>query len=263
MTKKETNNALDKEYVNMTPVQRGIVISGFYNIFFINEIIDYAIVDFGSKLKKSNIFRHEVKRWYNMFRVEKNHYINRLALTLGNDIDEFSEQADFFFGKIERDYQILYYSIRKEFLNAFDEDKVDYLTYMCIIGHTFTFARENYYDWRCFFKDKVPFVFNFGGFYDMDVTPWVNRWNMLVMAICKAIKYTPVEIDDTQMKLAFDIFKKKIGSVQLTFDSIHHTDETPKDVQIEIPDRPPHIPIPERYTNWTISDVYAKEQQAS
>ena len=162
---------------NLTSRDKALLMAGFYNIMYINEYIDSIIVEYSALLKKHKIFRFEVKRWYNLFRKEKESYLRNLCRTMANDYDGFCEQADTFYELLKPDFQVLYYSVRREFLNAFPEDKVDLYTYMYIIGHLFTFARENYYDWRCYYQRELPVIFAYSGFYSLDVTAWVNRWN--------------------------------------------------------------------------------------
>lgn len=238
----------------LTSRDKALLMAGFYNIMYINEYIDSIIVECSALLKKHKIFRFEVKRWYNLFRKEKDGYLRNLCRTMANDYDDFCEQADTFYELLKPDFQVLYYSVRREFLNAFPEDKVDLYTYMYIIGHLFTFARENYYDWRCYYQRELPVIFAYSGFYSLDVTPWINRWNQLIFYVMQAVRFKCADVETSQMDTALKIFCARASRLETTIAAMKSTDDGSDDMKLmslDLPERPPHIPIPERYTNWS------------
>ena len=254
----KTTPDLSAVKTTMTPRQNALMIAGFYNIMYVNELLDNLCVEFASKLKSdTKIFRHGVKHWWGKFRDTKRLYLDELARIMGKDMDEFGEQADYFWNRMHPDFQILYYTVRRQFLKVFPDDKVDILVYMFIIGNTFTLARQNYYNWVCFYRQEVPVIFTQPGLYSLDVTGWVNRWNRFILEVCQQLKINEhlVHLDDSEINDALKIFNCKMTLIDRTIEAVTSTDPDPTDIDlsIDLPDRPPHTPIPDRYLNWSHS----------
>lgn len=244
--KDELDILLDKEEVS------AMMITGFYNMFLVNDYLYGLIVDFGAELKKKGYFRHEIKYKYNLWRKDVGSYVNRMALAMGDETDNFCDQSDKFSELMQYNKNILFYTLKNGLLKeypSFAKD-IDVITYIFIIQNTFTFARNNHYDWYRLYKSKVPEVFNYGGMNDLDVVDWANSFQPVIIAVTEKLKFVSHDFEQKQIDFAFDVFYERLGSISFTKQSLDAGVLKDRAYKKLMDKRPKHYKLPERTKQW-------------
>ena len=232
----------------LTPRERALMLAGFYNIMFINEHIDWIVTALVGFLRTHNLMTHDIQYWYGMFRDCKGTYMRRIANDLAGGYDGFCEQADCFDGLLRNDYDTFLAVTRDEMSRRLPGEQVDLFARLYVLGRAFTIARQYYYNWLTYYRTEAPAILTQPGFLNLDITPWVNKYNMMIDAICIRVNYkedTVMETDQTDK--AMEAYARKMCNTSTTLEALHSNDDSPHDMQLDIPLRPPHADVPARF----------------
>ena len=86
-----------------------------YSILFANDVACGALVQAVDDVKKSSLYKHEMKRMINSIEKSRQSYERRLKHVVGDKGEYYMDACEIFTNKVEHDIQVFFYTILNEY----------------------------------------------------------------------------------------------------------------------------------------------------
>ena len=98
-----------------------LVVVTTYNILYTNDIVCSNVIEMMSELKKSKLYKNEVKMYANKVEKERKKYESLINRILSDTCSFFADANDTFVADIQKHVDVLYYAIK----NVFDKNSIE------------------------------------------------------------------------------------------------------------------------------------------
>ena len=107
--------------MNVVKQHESLVVVTTYNILYTNDIVCSNVIEMMSELKKSKLYKNEVKMYANKVEKERKKYESLINRILSDTCSFFADANDTFVADIQKHVDVLYYAIK----NVFDKNSIE------------------------------------------------------------------------------------------------------------------------------------------
>lgn len=208
---------MDKQQATeLVKKHENLVVVTTYNIIFTNDIVCSNVIEMMQELKKSSLYKKEVKMYANKIEAERKKYERLLNSILGDSSDFFADANDLFVEEVQNSVDSLYWAI-KGILDKNNVENSSLIAKMELMRTLCDFACAQY---KQRINDLVKVNPRFKGFHvDYMNMETMNKYAYEMMKHVKVGK--TINLNTKEVELAMDVLAMKLANPEIIAKSIN------------------------------------------
>lgn len=192
-----------------------LVVVTTYNILYTNDIVCSNVIEMMSELKKSTLYRNEVKMYANKVENERKKYESLINRLLADTSSFFADANDTFIADIQKHVDVLYYAIK----NVFDKNSIENSSLIARMELMRTLCDFSCAQYKQRIEDLIKVDSKFKLFHiEYMHLETMNKYAFSMMRSLNIGK--TINLNTKEVELAMDVLARKLSNADIIANSI-------------------------------------------
>lgn len=192
-----------------------LVVVTTYNILYTNDIVCSNIIEMMSELRKSTLYKNEVKMYANKVEKERKKYESLINRILADTCSFFADANDTFVSDIQKHVDVLYYAIK----NVFDKNNIENSALIAKMELARTLCDFSCAQYKQRIEDLIKVDSKFKLFHiEYMNLETINKYAFIMMRSLNIGK--TIDLNTKEVELAMDVLARKLSNADIIANSI-------------------------------------------